>query len=113
MGQIMDVTYGSCIFQEQVMAITRVFGGRTDGGADKFRKAIAKKDKTLVLQEADKLYQEIIDNGYEESVAKAIRDDMAEKGGYGLTFNWAPFTGDSNRKSRICGNLLRALCTTV
>lgn len=85
MGQIMDVTYGSCIFQEQVMAITRVFGGRTDGGADKFRKAIAKKDKTLVLQEADKLYQEIINNGYEESVAKAIRDDMAEKGGYGST----------------------------
>lgn len=85
MAQIMDETYGSCVFQEQVMAITRIFGGRTDGGADKFRKAIAKKDKELVLQEADKLYNEIINNGYEEKIAKAIRDDMAEKGGYGLT----------------------------
>lgn len=85
MAQIMDETFGSCVFQEQIMAITKVFGGRTDGGADKFRKAVAKKDKSLVLAETAKLHDEIIANGYDEYVAKSICDEMAEKGGYGST----------------------------
>lgn len=41
-----------------------------------------KKNKELVKQESKKLYQEIIDNGYSEEIAKAISDDLAEKGGY-------------------------------
>lgn len=41
-----------------------------------------KKNKELVKQESKKLYQEIIDNGYSEEIAKTISDDLAEKGGY-------------------------------
>lgn len=40
-----------------------------------------KKNKELVKQESTKLYQEIIDNGYSEEIAKNISDDLAEKGG--------------------------------
>jgi len=82
MKPILESTYGCLIYQEQLMDIVRVFGGRTYGGADKFRKGIGKKDKNLVKEESDKLYQEIIDNGYDKNIAKQISDDMREKGGY-------------------------------
>lgn len=40
MKPILENTYGCMIYQEQLMDIVRKFGGRTYGGADKFRKAI-------------------------------------------------------------------------
>ena len=42
MKPILESTYGCMIYQEQLMDIVRKFGGRTYGGADKFRKAIGK-----------------------------------------------------------------------
>ena len=41
-----------------------------------------KKDKQLIKEESAKLYKEILDNGYEEDIAKQISKDMSEKGGY-------------------------------
>lgn len=82
MKPILESTYGCMIYQEQLLDIVRTFGGRSYGGADLFRKAIGKKNKELVQQESKKLYQEIIDNGYSGEIAKAISDDLAEKGGY-------------------------------
>ena len=82
MKPILQDTFGCMIYQEQLMNIVRKFGGRTMGGADKFRKGISKKDKNLVLQESDKLYQEIIDNGYDEDTARKISDNMRDKGNY-------------------------------
>lgn len=72
----------NCIYQEQILEIVRKFGGRTYGGADLFRKAIGKKDLNLVKQESEKLYQEIVDNGYSKEIARAISNDLAAKGGY-------------------------------
>lgn len=40
-----------------------------------------KKDIDLVKAESKKLYQEIINNHYEESIAKQISEDMEAKGG--------------------------------
>lgn len=82
MKPILESTYGCMIYQEQLMDIVRVFGGRTYGGADKFRKAIGKKDIALVKSESAKLYQEIIDNGYSAEIAKQISDELSTKGGY-------------------------------
>lgn len=82
MEPILKDTYGCMIYQEQLMNIVRKFGGRTMGGADKFRKGIGKKDKKLVQQESEKLYNEICNNGYAEDLARRISDDMKEKGGY-------------------------------
>lgn len=79
---LLEKTYGCIIYQEEIMDIVRVMGGRTYGGADKFRKGIGKKDKTLVKQEADKLYSEILKNGYIEELAKRISEYMATMGGY-------------------------------
>lgn len=82
MKPILESTYGCMIYQEQLLDIVRTFGGRSYGGADLFRKAIGKKNKELVQQESKKLYQEIIDNGYSEEIAKTISDDLASKGSY-------------------------------
>lgn len=81
MKPILENTYGCMIYQEELLDIVRKFGGRSYGKADLFRKAIGKKNKELVKQESDKLYQEIIDNGYSQEIAKAISDDLATKGG--------------------------------
>lgn len=82
MKPILKSTYGCLLYQEQIMDIVRVFGGRTYGGADKFRKAIGKKDRELVKKESKKLYQEIIENGYSEDIAKTISDELSTKANY-------------------------------
>lgn len=82
MKPILESTYGCMIYQEQLLDIVRVFGGRSYGGADLFRKYIGKKIPELVKQESEKLYQEIIDNGYSEEIARTISNDLSTKGGY-------------------------------
>lgn len=82
MKPILQDTFGILVYQEQMLDIVRKFGGRSYGKADLFRKAVGKKDRELVKKESDKLYQEIIDNGYDEETAKKISDNMREKGGY-------------------------------
>lgn len=82
MESILAPTYGCMIYQEQLLDIVRTFGGRSYGGADLFRKAIGKKNIELVKAESAKLYQEIIDNGYPENIAKQISDELSTKGGY-------------------------------
>ena len=72
----------NCIYQEQIMDIVRTFGGRTYGGADKFRKAIAKKMPELVKSECDKLREEIVNNGYSAELAEKICSDLSAKGSY-------------------------------
>ena len=82
MEPILKETYGCMIYQEQLLDIVRKFGGRSYGGADLFRKGIAKKNVDLVKAEADKLYKEIINNGYDKNIARTISNDLSQKGGY-------------------------------
>ena len=82
MEPILKETYSCMIYQEEIMDIVRKFGGGTYGRADQFRRGIGKKSIELVKTESAKLYQEIIDNGYPEELAKEISDDMSQKGGY-------------------------------
>lgn len=82
MKPILIKTNGQMIYQEQLMEIVRVFGGRSYGGSDKFRKGIGKKDPELVKKESDRLYEEIKNNNYDEKIAKIISDDLRTKGNY-------------------------------
>lgn len=79
---ILEETYGCLVYQEELLDIVKKFGGRSYGQADLFRKAIGKKDIDLVKTESDKLYNEILQTGYEENIAKEISDDLRQKGGY-------------------------------
>ena len=85
MAQIMGVTFGQNIYQEQSMRLTKVFGGRSDAGADRMRKCLAKKKPEKVKEEVSLLHQEILNNGYSKEVADKICEELSTKGGYGLT----------------------------
>lgn len=79
---ILQGTNGQMIYQEQLMNIVRQFGGRSYGGSDIYRKAIGKKIPELVKSETEKLFQEILDNGYSDEVAHYFCDRLKEAGGY-------------------------------
>ncbi len=46
---ILEVTHGCIVYQEQVMQIARVLAGYTFGGADLMRRAMAKKKKEVLI----------------------------------------------------------------
>lgn len=81
---IFEKTYGVNIYQEQSMKITKVFGGRSDAGADRMRKCLAKKKPEKVKEEVELLHSEILTHGYDEKTANTICDELSTKGGYGF-----------------------------
>lgn len=85
MAQIFDKTFGQNIYQEQSMRLTKIFGGRSDAGADRMRKCLAKKKPEKVKEEVELLRQEILNNGYAKELADKICEELSTKGGYGLT----------------------------
>lgn len=84
MATIFDSTFGQNLYQEQSMRLTKVFGGRSDAGADRMRKCLAKKQPEKVKEEVTLLHQEILNNGYTEDIAEYICKELSTKGGYGF-----------------------------
>lgn len=82
MKRVLSKTYNAIIYQEEIMEITRVFGGRTLGGADRFRKSISSKDVEMVHKEVELLHQEILSKGYSENIAQTICEQMNKYGNY-------------------------------
>ena len=58
---ILTDTYGVLVYQEQVMLAARAVAGYTPGEADKLRKAIGKKDETLLKAEGEKFIKKAVD----------------------------------------------------
>lgn len=58
---ILDVTYGSIVYQEQVMQICREVAGYSFGRADIVRRAMAKKQLDVMLQERNNFVYGITD----------------------------------------------------
>lgn len=91
---ILDVTYGCIVYQEQVMQIFRTLAGYSYGRADIVRRAMAKKKhKVLEAERKAFIYGEknpdgtvncvgAIANGVEESVANEIFDEMTSFASY-------------------------------
>lgn len=66
--KILSRTHGCLIYQEQMMNIFKVFGGFTDGEADKVRKIIGKKKLEDLPQQIEKFKQGAINRGYSKEV---------------------------------------------
>ncbi len=92
---ILRVTYGTIIYQEQVMEIFRKLAGYTMGASDMVRRAVAKKQKEVLEQQRKYfLYGSdgsekgsspccgCIANGISEEAANKIFDDMASFASY-------------------------------
>ncbi len=69
---ILKNTYGIGVYQEQMMQIARDLAGYTLPEADTLRKAIGKKIKSLLDEQAVKLTEGMIKNGIPPKIAKEI-----------------------------------------
>ncbi len=80
---ILDVTYGVIVYQEQVMQICRKVAGYSYGRADLVRRAMAKKKKDIMEKERNAFIYGTetncgaVNNGVSEEAATKIFEDMA------------------------------------
>jgi len=91
---ILNVTYGCMVYQEQVMQIVRDLGGYSMGRSDLVRRAMAKKKASVMEQERKNFIYGIDDekgniivkgcirNGVDEAVANKIFDEMMDFASY-------------------------------
>ena len=75
---ILEETYGTMVYQEQIMRISMTMSGFSAGKADKLRKAMGKKKIDVMRQLQEDWNNGAVENGYSLEIAKTIWND-AEK----------------------------------
>ncbi|MFZ5351748.1 MAG: DNA polymerase III subunit alpha [Bacillota bacterium] len=93
---ILHVTYGCVIYQEQVMQVFRDLGGYSMGRSDLVRRAMSKKKADVMAKERENFINGIMDdngsiivpgcvrNGIPAEIASKIFDELAEFAKYGF-----------------------------
>ena len=79
---ITEGTYGCCIYQEQLMEISRQMAGFSGAEADDLRKAVGKKKRDLMAQMEDKFLSGLDESGTKRSVAKDLWSLMTAAADY-------------------------------
>ena len=85
---ILDVTYGVIVYQEQVMQICRTVGGYSYGRADMVRRAMAKKKKDVMEKERSAFIYGTdtncgaVKNGVSAEIAEEIFNEMSSFASY-------------------------------
>ncbi len=79
---ILSVTYGCIVYQEQVMQICRKIGGYSYGRADLVRRAMAKKKQDVMEKERSTFISGAVNNGVPKEVAESIFDEMSAFASY-------------------------------
>lgn len=116
--EILGLTYGLIVYQEQVMAIAQKLAGFSLGAADLLRRAMGKKKK----EELDKQYEGfsagMIERGYSPAAVKALWDvllpfsdyafNKAHTAAYGLISYWTGYL-----KANYPTEYMAALLTSV
>lgn len=81
---VLDVTNGVIIYQEQVMRIAQMMGGFTLGQADVLRKAMGKKKLDVMEKMGQKFIDGAVERGIDKKIAKDVFDLMAKFAAYGF-----------------------------
>ncbi|MCK6449229.1 MAG: DNA polymerase III subunit alpha, partial [Planctomycetes bacterium] len=81
---ILKDTYGVLVYQEQVMLAARAVAGYSPGEADKLRKAIGKKDESLLKAEGDKFLEKAVKAGTPRKKAEELWALILPFGRYGF-----------------------------
>ena len=76
LAEILDVTYGCIVYQEQVMQICRSLAGYSYAGADIVRRAMSKKKTEAMIAERERFVEGCLERGVAKDAAEAIFDDM-------------------------------------
>jgi DNA polymerase-3 subunit alpha len=84
MEQVLGVTHGVFVYQEQVMQIAQRLAGYTLGGADLLRRAMGKKKPEEMAKQRGVFVAGAAARGIGERVANAIFDQMEKFAGYGF-----------------------------
>mgnify|MGYP002679512104 CR=1 FL=1 len=74
---ILDVTNGCIVYQEQVMEICRKMAGYSYGRADLVRRAMAKKKHDVMEKEREVFVAGGVKNGVSADIANGVFDEMA------------------------------------
>jgi DNA polymerase III subunit alpha len=80
--EILGVTNGQLIYQEQMMQIAGKFAGFTLGERDKLRKAMGKKDPDVMASLKDQFVNGSTKNGYSKAIAEELWDWIEKGAGY-------------------------------
>lgn len=81
---VLDTTYGTILYQEQVMLIPQVLAGYSLGGADILRRAMGKKKADEMAQQRAIFVAGCAKNSIDEKLAGEIFDTMEEFAKYGF-----------------------------
>jgi len=81
---ILKDTYGVIVYQEQVMQISRTLAGYSLGRADLLRRAMGKKDASVMAKEKVPFLDGAKEQGIDSKKAEAIFDQMAKFAEYGF-----------------------------
>uniref|UniRef100_A0A7C3N972 DNA polymerase III subunit alpha n=1 Tax=candidate division WOR-3 bacterium TaxID=2052148 RepID=A0A7C3N972_UNCW3 len=90
---ILKETFGHPLFQEQVMQMANMLGGFTFAEADTLRKAMGKKDPTIMDRYMQKFVDGAMKEGLSEELSYEIFDIMAKFAGYGFNKSHATVYG--------------------
>ncbi|MFH1618466.1 MAG: DNA polymerase III subunit alpha [bacterium] len=81
---ILRDTYGTIVYQEQVMEIAKKLGNFSPGDADELRKAMGKKNPEVMEKARGRFAEGCRANGIQARLATKIFDQMAQFAGYGF-----------------------------
>jgi DNA polymerase III subunit alpha len=90
LADILDVTHGLIVYQEQILAIAQRVAGYSLGAADLLRKAMGKKKKDVLDREYERFTAGMRDGGYSQDATRALWDLMVPFADY--AFNRAHST---------------------
>lgn len=80
--EILEVTYGCIVYQEQVMQIFRTLAGYSLGRADIVRRAMSKKKHKVMEEEREHFCSGCAENNISREIANDIFDDMSSFASY-------------------------------
>lgn len=101
--QILGITYGIIVFQEQVDQILQTFAGYTSGEAEETREAIHKNRREDYGQKIrGEVFRRIRERGYDEAVAEHAFELVAGFKGYGFAQGHALAFAEISIRSIYC-----------
>ena len=81
---VLKNTYGIIIYQEQIILIANILAGYTLGEADILRRAMSKKDESILINEKEKFIERSINRGYDKKLVSEIYDYILKFAEYGF-----------------------------